>query len=186
MKITPLANTRKVWTTDDGKRCRYTRRGRPRLVIRLSTFVGTTAICAQHWYCKVTGQEPEVLYIDTGNVVFMGGYGENKPRLNYTFDAERTLYKVEKDLMGDVLGDVGDTTSRFNDPENALRAGIQCAKDNFADTSKFNWKVQFEGPLGEHFDLAELRLDELDADEILNAVEWEHDWRLTLDDLEEK
>jgi len=115
------------WLNDEGKRFEtYPTMLNGKRVVELSesTYVGSCALGAMHYYARFivrTGVE------DKKGSSFGGYLGKATPKeynSRLTFDAVRRLTKVEKDMDGDVLGRVGDCTSRFNTPKEAREAAI--------------------------------------------------------------
>ena len=172
-KITPLTKTRLRWKGRDGHEYRFRRRGPGMITIRYSTYIGGVVIDAMHYYCRVHGDRPSIYDLTEKRSLTMGGYGPECPNLDsYHFDAERVITKFEKDLSGQKLGDIGDTTSRFNDPHEAVRAGIETALANFADTKQTYWIVRFDY-CGDELDGKDFRLADLeDIDAIMERVEF--------------
>lgn len=173
-KISPLKYTRMPsWVGNDGNTYKLRRRGNPDLWIRYSTYTGGCAIGAMHYYCRVTGQRPSIYDCTEKRWLFAGGYGPDCPKIDdFTFEAERKLTKIEFDMSGDRIGGIGDTTSRFNDPHEAVRAGIETARANFRDTKVLYWDVQFEY-CGDDLECKHFRLADLeDIDAIMERVEF--------------
>ena len=172
-KITPLTKTRLRWRGRDGDEYRFRRRGPGTITITYSTYVGGMALGAMHYYCRVRADRPDVFNITEGRSYSMAGYGPECPNLDaYHFDAERVITKFEKDLSGQKLGDIGETTGRFNDPHEAVRAGIEVTLANFADTKRTYWIVHFNY-CGDDLEGVDFRLSDLeDIDAIMERVEF--------------
>lgn len=100
--------------------------------LHTSSFVGTCAIGAMHYYARIETRWANVsLNGDKGG---HGGYmGKNAPDLSsLSIQVERKLEKVEYDASGEPLGKIGDLTYRFNTEKEAYEAGIVWFKRKFA------------------------------------------------------
>jgi len=127
------------WKDDEGRTCTtqidrpHKTTGKREVQLVEDTFVGSMAAGAMHYYARlkvyspgwtVEGNEPGIVH---------GGYGgKRKPPLHpISLDARRVLTKVERDMSGEVVGKIGETTYRFNDPESAKAAAIKLFHTRF-------------------------------------------------------
>lgn len=174
MMITPLTNVGLTWKGNNGHTYKFKRSANPKLKITISSWVGTMAIGASHYYGRVKGDRPGIYDCDEKCYYALGGYGDNAPDFSdFSFDAKRVLQKVEKDLSDEVIGKVGDETYRFNYPQDALQAAIQLVLENFKDTGSKHWIINFEG-CGPDLECVDFRLKDLKKPEkIYERVEWE-------------
>jgi hypothetical protein len=136
-----------------------------------------------HYYGRIRGDSPLTYCVDDDKCYSLGGYGPDKPELYgvFEFDAKRKLTKIEKDRSGDIIGDVGDETSRFNTPNEAFEAAVKTAIKWFKDTKTRYWVVHFEN-CGESLDrdfsfsdddTRDFRLSDLNDLELLRKFQWE-------------
>lgn len=91
-----------------------------------TSWVGTQAFGASHYYARIDVARPS---IRVGNDLYsMAGYGPEYPEHHLeslSIKVSRRLSKVEKDINGEVIGAIGDKTTRFDHPETARSAAIQ-------------------------------------------------------------
>lgn len=91
-----------------------------------TTFVDTYAIGAMHFYASLTFTT-SVIDENSPNH-YCGGYlGKATPKnwnSRVRIDVVRRLDRVERDLSGNLVGKVGEFTSRFNSEEEAHQAAI--------------------------------------------------------------
>lgn len=107
--------------------------GKRKATLTCSTYVGTMAIGAQHYYATITTNSPQ--YRDTVTDKSWSGYSGGGPERHFyglRMEAKRRLTKVEKDLSGEVIGKIGEKTYRFNLPEEAKAAALKMFKERFA------------------------------------------------------
>lgn len=170
LPLTPFTTCRLKWKGRDGNTYKYRRRDNPNIRVSISTYVGS--IGAMHYYGRVKGNNPDVYCVEENKYYSLGGYGDDKPELYgvFEFDARRVLTEIEEDMSGETIGDIGDTTQRFNTPEEAFRAAIKSVRESFADTKTRHWVVQFEY-CGPKLEDKEFRLNGLDK--ALNKFMWE-------------
>lgn len=136
-KIKPSHQIGLEWLNDEGERC-VTIAPRPhpngKRIVNLdeSTFVGTSSITGMHYYAKLKAWSPS--WSVNGDQGGHGGYGgKNMPKMEaISFDAERVLKSREFDQNRKMLGKVGDTTYRFNNPKSARLAAVALFKKLFA------------------------------------------------------
>lgn len=136
-----------------------------------------------HYYGRVKGDQPSVYCVEEDRHYLLGGHGSDKPELYgvFEFDAKRKLTTLEEDKSGELIGEVGDNTSRFNTPHEAFEAAVMAAIKNFKDTKTKHWVVNFEG-CGDDLDCdrhdddemdGRFRLSDLENPELLSKFQWE-------------
>ena len=125
------------WHDDEGRLCttgtRMHNSGKREATLVESTFVGTCAIGAMHYYARIKVSTPGWQNEGKGADCTCGGYGgKAQPRMEpISIDAERVLTKLEKDMDGRPVGRIGEKTYRFNDEASARAAGIKVFLENF-------------------------------------------------------
>lgn len=124
------------WKDDEGKtivtrlNAGDTLNGKRIAILKLSSYVGTAAIGAMHWYGRIEFNNHS--YSEDGGCV--GGYmGKNAPEFpsNMSLQVERRLTKVEYDDSGDHLGKIGSYTYRFNREQDVLPHALKTFKRKF-------------------------------------------------------
>ena len=123
-----------TWKDDSGRKCtthdsKHQKTGKREVELSESNFIGL--LDGMHYYAKL--RVPSPWFLVDGEKGSHGGYGgKAKPYLEtISQDAERVLTGIEKDAMGRVLGKVGDTTYRFNRPEDARAAAVKMFHEMF-------------------------------------------------------
>ena len=131
------------WVDGEGDKCetvlgRKLVNGKRVVRLCLSSFIGS--IGAQHYYASLNVFSPTIS--NGKQLFFCGGYGgKDRPddMLNpLRIEAKRRLTKVEKDMNGEVLGEIGDITYRFNTEKEAEEAAIALFKRKFAP----GWRLE--------------------------------------------
>lgn len=129
-----------TWKDEHGHECE-TRccdspiNGKRVAILHESSWVGTAAIGAMHYYAHVLVHGPVIYDKTERKTFFCGGYGPQQPKVHLSslrLEAKRRLTKPEKDMAGDILCKVGDYTNRFTSPEEAKAAAITMFKRKFA------------------------------------------------------
>ncbi len=125
-----------TWLDDSGKRCttiagRAHKSGKRIVELVETTFAGTSAFGAMHYYARLQCHSPG--WVCAGEAGVHGGYGgKAKPNLDrISIDAERKILPREKDASGERLGRAGDLTVRFLTPAAARSAAIALFKERF-------------------------------------------------------
>lgn len=100
-----------------------------------SSYVGTCAIGAMHYYGRIDISTPSCkqTHKDGTTSGGHGGYmGKQAPEIEpISIQVQRRLTRVERDMDGDVIGGVGDWTYRFNRESDVLPAAIKTFKRKF-------------------------------------------------------
>jgi hypothetical protein len=151
------------WIGDDGMRFLTVIDGTihptQRIVVaRISTWVGTSALGAMHWYARIEPDAPKIIDANKPNGGTYGGYmGKNAPSLKRrSYEVERRLTKVERDMNRAIIGKKGDYTGRYNDPKTLFFDMIKALKEKFGA----GWIVRLELENGGR---AEFPVGEIDA-----------------------
>ncbi len=140
LKIPPTVHVGLKWKDKDGHQCsshvgeRCFQNGKRIATLVESSYVGTSAIGAMHWYASIRVGSADVRDEKEDRVYACGGYGPEKPDAHLEgirIDAKRKLLKPEKDLNGDRLCKVGEHTHRFNSEKDAKAAAIATFKRKF-------------------------------------------------------
>ena len=110
------------------------RNGKRIAYLKQSTYVGTCAIGAIHYYGRIDARRAGAIRLRDG--ALCGGYmGKNAPGsdvyFNIDLQIERRISKVEKDWAGDVVGKIGEMTYRHNKPDHIVALGIKLFKQKF-------------------------------------------------------
>ena len=173
-KVTPYTNVGIAWNDKHGVRYKLRRTKHPTILISIRTYVGCPG--AIHYYGHVKGDKAEIYDTVEQQTYSMAGYGDEAPRNeSFDFDARRVLRRPEKDLSGDVVCKVGESTGRFNLPQDAFEECLDLAVEKFKDGPCYlYWKVRFDY-CGDELDRGEYRLSDLeDTGEFIEKFDWDY------------
>lgn len=160
MKINPDDGVGLEWVGKNGDKYKSLPRKdyRRKIKIKISSWVGTCSLGAMHYYGRV--EIPSLNASCNGSGEFGGYLGGTEPKEidGIDFQAERKLMRVERDMNDDIIGKIGEMTTRFNDEKSAGLASLKLAADNFEG----DWVVSFEDVDGGdyEFPLSELEVSE--------------------------
>lgn len=101
----------------------------------LSTYKGGYCITAIHYYANIKIPSPCIKDITKNAIYGIGGYGPEQPKeyLNsINIQVVHILTKLEYDLEDELLGKIGETTTRFNTEEESKQAAINFFKKKFS------------------------------------------------------
>lgn len=134
-KYKPSFGVGLTWLNDEGEKCVTVERRTHKSGKRIATLIETNwlgSIGAMHYYARIRVFAPS--WSVNGDDGGHGGYGgKNCPKLEEIgIDAERILTRLEKDMNDEPLGKIGESTTRFNSPEDARKAGIAAFLKHFA------------------------------------------------------
>lgn len=98
-----------------------------------SSYVGTSAIGAMHWYGRIEVHCPSGETVENGKKCWHGGYmGKKAPEISsLAVQVQRRISRVEKDMAGEVIGKIGEYTYRFNAEKDVLPHAIKTFKRKF-------------------------------------------------------
>lgn len=108
-----------------------------RIIYRcVSTYIGGSCFGAMHWYSELRAYGTSIRYLDTNEVVSMGGYGPEQEKIQWylrgiTIRAQRRITKVEHDLADELIGKIGEYTTRFNTAEDAMASSLKLFTGRF-------------------------------------------------------
>lgn len=120
-----------TWKNDEGRLCRTVahnphKNGKRIAWLVESSFVGTCAIGAMHYYARIKVSSQGWIEEGRENIICGGYGGKNRPQFaTISLDAERILTRVERDASDEIIGKKGDSTYRFNTEAEARTAGIK-------------------------------------------------------------
>ena len=145
------------WIGADGIKRKSVCRQPRKIYLKISSYVGTCAIGAMHWYARV--EVGSLGWKEEGEEGIYSGFGGgNIPKEieSIEIDVSRRLTKVERDMNDEVIGKIGDTTWRFNSEQDAGMAGLRAVQAAFEG----DWIVCFEACNGGdyEFPLSELKV----------------------------
>lgn len=109
---------------------------------KITTWVGSMAIGAMHWYAHIEPERPQVIDLRRPEGGEHCGYlGKNAPRIERRrFKIERRLTKVERDMNGEIIGKKGEFTGRYNDQKTPFFDMMKGLKEKFGS----GWIVELE------------------------------------------
>lgn len=123
------------WKSDEGERfftapSTNKETGKRIVELQLSSYVGTAAIGAMHYYAKLNF---DARVLDDKGISHGGYVGKLCPIDNrhFSLNVTRRLTKVERDMNGEVLGKVGEDTYRFNTKSDAYKAALRLFAKKF-------------------------------------------------------
>jgi hypothetical protein len=133
-----------TWVCDQGDTWKTFCENNPRH-IRLEVTDMLYSVGAMHYYARLRVYQPDIINQD-GEVLCLGGYGKNRPHYigGLNINVSRKLKKVEKDMSGEVIAKVGEFTTRFNTPKEALDQAMVFYNIIFSKSK--NWKLRIDYP----------------------------------------
>lgn len=134
-KISPMHQIGLTWKDDEGRSCRtravLNEAGKREAMLSITSFGGLSP-GAMHYYAIIRVGCPHWTVGRSGS--WHGGYGgKSAPNLEQIYlEATRVLTQVELDGHQEPLGNIGQSTVRFNTRESAFAAAVKLFKDRFA------------------------------------------------------